>query len=120
MIDSVQTLSDDDEVAGQSQAVAAVPQGDPLAVVSSRKRKRQEAVVSAASSSEERQKLRHVVDKNCFCRMRRLQRRGSARARGSCFQPFRERGLFDALHKLRMDLKTMTKEDSDRKASHLI
>ena len=106
MLGDIDTLSDDDappcpgpQPAGHAGERAVAP----------RKRKA-DALADPVLDSRIRQQFRHIVDGTCSC-----YRRSKSARHQNCFVPFRERSMFDAAFAVRLDLRKMTKEDSDKK-----
>lgn len=110
-LSNVEALSDDDGAAPLVPAANAIAEtgrvrntkrrfavGDPCAVQLAR--------------SETRQQLSKIVSANCWC-FKKSKMQSKA---GSCLRGFQEPGIFDRVLQIRWDLRTMNKEDSDRKA----
>eukprot|EP00435_Cladocopium_sp_Y103_P043325 s2636_g12.t1 len=115
MLGDIDALSDDGAPPCSEQQPAE--HAEETALVQSVPRKRKpDALVDAVLDSQIRQQLRHIVDSSCYC----FKKSTSSARRQNCFIPFRERSMFDAALAVRLDLRKMTKEDSDKKAFRIL
>ena len=109
MLGDIDTLSDDGAPPCSGPQPAGQAGGGALVHAVPRKRKA-DTLVDPVLDSRIRQQFRHIVDGTCYC----FRKSKSARHQ-NCFMPFRERSMFDAALAVRLDLRKMTKEDSDKK-----
>ena len=105
MLGDISTLSDDDGPPSERQ-----PAQQALVNAVPRKRK-VDALTDPVLDSRIRQQFRHAVDGTCYC----FRKSKSMARRQNCFLSFRERSLLDAALAVRLDLRKMTKEDTDKK-----
>ena len=111
MLRNVVAVSDDECPVGATSAAAAIVAPPERAVVKVEKRKNVPGQRDVVIESEIRQKLSKLLASSCYCSKKRKTARAS-----SCFVAFQTGQTFRDLLALRFDLRTMSKEDSDKKA----